>query len=69
MSFIYLFLPLVCLVYFLVKAEFRNTVLLIASIIFYGWGEPNYLAVMIMTIVLIIRERCCLTGTEPGSFR
>ena len=52
MSFIYLFLPLVCLVYFLVKAEFRNTVLLIASIIFYGWGEPNYLAVMIMTIVL-----------------
>ena len=52
MTFVYIFLPLVCIAYFFVRPETRNCLLLLASIIFYGWGEPNYLAVMIMTIVL-----------------
>ena len=30
----------------------RNTVLLIASLIFYGWGEPKYIVVMLLSIVI-----------------
>ncbi|NLB25903.1 MAG: MBOAT family protein, partial [Bacteroidales bacterium] len=52
MSFIYLFLPLVCLLYFLVRADLRNYVLLGASIFFYAWGEPEYLAIMLLTILV-----------------
>ena len=50
-----LFLPVTLLVYFLVPGRFvmaRNTVLLIASLIFYGWGEPKYILVMLASIVL-----------------
>lgn len=49
--FLFLFLPLVCIIYFLVRQELRNYVLLLASLIFYGWGEPRYLAIMLLTII------------------
>ncbi|MBQ9271287.1 MAG: MBOAT family protein [Alphaproteobacteria bacterium] len=52
MTFIYMFLPLVCTVYLLARKELQNYILLIASIIFYAWGEPSYLAVMILTILV-----------------
>lgn len=52
MTFIYLFLPIVCTIYLLAKKELHNSILLIASIIFYAWGEPTYLAIMIMTILV-----------------
>lgn len=47
MSFIFLFLPAVLLLYFLLPEKFRNAVLLIFSIIFYAWGEPVYSLVML----------------------
>lgn len=37
-TFLFLFLPIVCAVYFLVRREMRNYVLLIASMLFYAWG-------------------------------
>ena len=40
--FLSIFLPVVTLLYFTVKQELRNYVLLIASLIFYAWGEPRY---------------------------
>ncbi len=40
--FLSIFLPVVTLLYFMVKQELRNYVLLIASLIFYAWGEPRY---------------------------
>ena len=52
MTFLFVFMPLVMSVYFLAKKEIRNYVLLIASIIFYAWGEPRYLAIMIITILV-----------------
>ena len=48
--FLYYFLPAVLLVYFLVPARLRNAVLLISSLIFYGWGEPKYVILMSATI-------------------
>ena len=50
--FLYYFLPLVVLVYFLVSGRGRNTVLLLSSLVFYGWGEPKLLGLMVFTIVL-----------------
>lgn len=51
MTFIYIFLPALCLTYFLVRKDLRNFVLLLASFIFYAWGEPTYLIIMILTIL------------------
>lgn len=52
MTFIYMFLPIVCAMYFFARKELQNYILLIASIIFYAWGEPSYLAIMILTILV-----------------
>ena len=48
--FLYCFLPAVVLVYFLVPRSLKNTVLLLFSLLFYGWGEPKYVFLMIATI-------------------
>ncbi len=50
--FLYYFLPATLLVYFAVPRPLKNTVLLLASLIFYGWGEPVYLLLMLGTIAL-----------------
>lgn len=50
--FLYYFLPAVILVYFLAPRCLKNTVLLVSSLIFYGWGEPKYLFLMMATILL-----------------
>ena len=50
--FLFLFLPLTLAVYYLTPRRGRNLVLLAASLIFYGWGEPRFIAVMIFVILL-----------------
>lgn len=52
MTFVYMFLPIVCLLYLISKKELHNPILLVASIIFYAWGEPKYLAIMLLTILV-----------------
>ncbi|MGN0721723.1 MAG: MBOAT family O-acyltransferase [Anaerovoracaceae bacterium] len=52
--FLIVFLPITLLAYFIVPARFikaRNSVLLAASLVFYGWGEPKYILIMIFSIV------------------
>ena len=48
--FLYCFLPAVVLVYFLVPRSLKNTVLLLFSLVFYAWGEPKYVFLMLATI-------------------
>jgi len=50
--FLYYFLPAVLIVYFLVPRVLKNAVLLVSSLVFYGWGEPKLLALMVFTIAL-----------------
>ncbi len=50
--FLYYFLPAVMLVYFLAPRSLKNTVLLLFSLVFYGWGEPKLLGLMVFTIAL-----------------
>lgn len=52
MTFVFIFLPIVLLLYLVTKKELHNPILLIASIIFYAWGEPKYLAIMLVTILI-----------------
>ncbi len=52
MTFVFLFLPIVCAIYLLAKPALHNSILLIASMFFYAWGEPSYLAIMILTILV-----------------
>ena len=51
-TFLFYFLPAVMLVYFLVPRSLKNTVLLLFSLVFYGWGEPKLLFLMIFTILM-----------------
>ena len=52
MTFVYLFLPIVCAAYLLARKGLQNYILLVASILFYAWGEPRYLAIMFLTIII-----------------
>lgn len=50
--FLFCFLPLVLMFYFLLKQEYRNAFLLIASLIFYAWGEPKFVFIIILSILI-----------------
>ena len=50
--FAYYFLPAVLVLYFLVPFRFKNAVLLAFSLVFYGWGEPVYLILMTLSILM-----------------
>ena len=52
MTFVFVFLPILLLLYLVTKKRFHNCILLIASFIFYGWLEPKYLAILLMVIII-----------------
>ena len=49
--FLFLFLPAVLIAYFFSPKNFRNYLLLIASLFFYAWGEMQYIFVLIISII------------------
>lgn len=49
--FLFTFLPAVMLLYYLLPVRFRNVILLLASLVFYAWGEPVYLFLMLLSIL------------------
>ncbi len=53
LTFLYVFLPLCIFFYFITKSiTVRNIVLLIFSLVFYAWGEPKYIFLMIFTVLV-----------------
>ena len=48
--FLYYFLPCVLLLYAIAPRKLKNSVLLFSSLFFYGWGEPKYLILMLISI-------------------
>ena len=50
--FLYYFLPAVLITYFLVPRKLKNLVLLLFSLVFYGWGEPKYVILMVASIAM-----------------
>lgn len=48
--FLFLFLPITLLAYYISPKRGRNLILLIVSLIFYAWGEPVYIAIMVFSM-------------------
>lgn len=51
-TFLYYFLPIVLLIYFITPYKYKNGVLLLSSLIFYFYGEPKYILLMIFEVLL-----------------
>lgn len=51
-SFLYYFLPIVIVLYFILPKKARNVVLFIASLVFYYYGEPKYILLMLAEILV-----------------
>ena len=49
LTFLYAFLPAVLLVYWLAPKGLKNMILLIASLLFYAWGEPVYITIILFS--------------------
>ena len=63
-TFLLAFLPLVGILYFLCPRKLRNALLLVFSLLFYGWGEPKYILIMLFSTVF---DYC--NGLAIGHFR
>lgn len=50
--FLFVFLPIVLVLYFLSPKWLKNVILLLASLFFYAWGEPKYVFLMLFSIVM-----------------
>ena len=63
-TFLLAFLPLVGILYFICPRKLRNALLLVFSLLFYGWGEPKYILIMLFSTVF---DYC--NGLAIGHFR
>ena len=52
LPFLFGFLPITLAIYFAVPMRWRNLALLLASLVFYGWGEPVYIIIMVLSILI-----------------
>ena len=67
--FLYYFLPAVLIAYFLVPRAAKNAVLLVFSLVFYGWGEPKYLALMVFSILAFYGCGLAMGRAKTEKFR
>lgn len=52
LEFIFRFLPVFMLIYLLVPAKYRNVVLLVGSLVFYGVGEPYFVLLLVFSVLI-----------------
>ncbi len=50
--FLFIFLPIVLLLYFVSPKKYRNFILFSSSLVFYAWGEPVYILIMIFSTLV-----------------
>ena len=67
--FLYYFLPCVLILYHIVPKKWKNGALLLASLVFYAWGEPKYVFLMMGMILLNFAAGLLLAKKENDSFR
>ncbi len=70
--FLFLYFPIVLLLYYISPLKWRNLVLLIFNLIFYGWGEPVYIVIMFASIAIdythgMLVTRCKNRGNDRGA--
>ena len=55
LTFLFIFLPILCLLYFIIPKKWikiKNILLLVFSLLFYAWGEPKYIFLMLITVLI-----------------
>lgn len=61
--FLTVFLPLTILLYYLIPSiRWKNILLLLASLIFYAWGEPRYVILILLSILVNYVSGCLIGG-------
>ncbi|MBQ4224736.1 MAG: MBOAT family protein, partial [Oscillospiraceae bacterium] len=50
--FIYFFLPIVMVLYFFGGIRYKNIILFISGLVFYAWGEPFYICIMLISTAI-----------------
>lgn len=70
-TFLFVFLPAFLAVYFVLKDRLKNAFLLLASLIFYYWGEPGFAIIMVVSIIwnYLCGLVCCFLGKKGLLFR
>ena len=54
LTFLFAFFPILTIMYFIVKKrQVKNIILLLFSLLFYAWGEPKYIILMLLTILVV----------------
>ena len=68
--FMFRFLPIIMLIYVIVPKKFKNLMLFLASLVFYAWGEPKYVVLMIFsTLVDFIHGKLVYRYKEKGNLK
>lgn len=62
--FLSIFLPILLLVYTLIQQGYRNHLLLVASLVFYSWGEPK--ALLVMLFLITVNYYAAILMEHPG---
>lgn len=52
LTFLYAYLPIVLLLYYVCPKRYRNGCLFLVSLVFYGWGEPLYISIMLLSTLV-----------------
>ena len=50
--FLFVFFPIFLVIYYLCPKKFKNLIILISGIVFYAWGEPIYVILIILAIIV-----------------
>ena len=50
--FMFIYLPVVLALYYIAPVRWRNAVLFVVNLVFYGWGEPVYIVLMLFSITV-----------------
>ena len=50
--FLFMYLPVVLLIYYATPLKYRNLFLFFANLVFYGWGEPVYVTLMLFSTIV-----------------
>ena len=66
-GFLFRFLPVFMLIYLIVPARFRNLVLLVGSLIFYGAGEPYFVLLLVFSVTANYGLSRCMFRKPPFS--
>ena len=69
LTFLYFFLPVVIISYMLVPKKIKNVILFVSGLLFYAWGEPTYIWVMIVSAFVDFAAGIIMGRTEKKSTR